>query len=156
MERIAARLAEGRRHRLHELHPVMPVGGHEVLLLQKCRDGQEEVRGLGCVGHELVQADHEVEPRQRRFRGRGVRHLVHEVGLHEERGGHRRVGRAVQRGGDLGDRQGPRGRRPRRLGEQFGTADLAPRPVGEVDASRRGMPTLPDSTPRAPMSWKVW
>jgi hypothetical protein len=67
MERIAARLAEGRRHRLHELHPVMPVGGHEVLLLQKCRDGQEEVRGLGCVGHELVQADHEVEPRQRRL-----------------------------------------------------------------------------------------
>ena len=66
----------------------MPVGGDEVLLLEKRGGRQEEVRRLGGVGEELVQADHELEPGQGRLDGRRVGHLVHEVGLHEERGGH--------------------------------------------------------------------
>ena len=61
----------------------MAVRRHEIFLLEEGRGGQEQVRRLGGIGEELIEADYEVEPGQRGLDGRRVGHLVHEVALDE-------------------------------------------------------------------------
>jgi hypothetical protein len=84
---------------------VVAVRGHEVLFLQKRRDGQEEVRGLAVSvmnwSRQITKSSRASAALWRRVSGIWLAKLVCMKSAVVTGG----VGRAVQRGGELGDRQ---------------------------------------------------